>query len=87
MISYGTINTFTDSEIDEYSEYIADVRKNFNIHTNMALNLTGVSPDGTYRFSYYENKTFYDLVYMNIYTWKKVKQRQNFFKLLNSYDI
>jgi len=87
MISYATVNTFTDSEIDEYSEYIADVRHHFNIPILAGLNLVGVSPDGTYKFSYYDNYTFFDLEYMNIYMWKKVKQRQKFFKLLNSHAI
>jgi hypothetical protein len=87
MITYNTICDYSDEELDEYPNYLDAVRKFFNIPNYITLNLVGVSVTSEYRFQYYFECEGYEVVYMNFHSWKKVAERQNFFKLLNSFDI
>ena len=87
MITYNTIYEYSDKELDEYPNYLDAVRKNFNIPMHITVNLVGVSVASEYRFQYYFDGVGYEVIYMNFHTWRKVADRQKFFKLLNSFDV
>ena len=87
MITYNTIYDYGDEQLDDFPNYLDAVRKNFNIHMHITLNLVGVSVTSEYIFQYYFNQQGYEVVYMNFHSWQKYKQRCEFFKQLKQFSI